>query len=395
MRLRFKTTSIFVLAFVLHAAAARPGAAQQRPPAAVTGRLVEGRAVQQRERVIGSLRAASEAVLAALEEGAVTSFTVREGHVVRTGDTLLVIDTRRLEAQRTAIVASRAEADAVHVQREAELSDARDDFAALEAAAKSDAISERDLRRARTALAVAEAQLTSAARRAEALVAELALLDVRIHDATLRAPFDGVVVERHVEIGEWVQAGDPAVTLISSSALEVWLDVPERLLGQYTTGAGKLGDELMVEIGPERRPHRALAPRIVPRVDPRSRTFALVALLAGDAHEALGLSPGVSASAWLSIGRTDEALLVPKDALVYRPGGVSVMAVMGEGAKDSPTVTGTAALIPVVIRFEADREVAIEPGALQVGTLVVTEGNERLFPGTAVLATVDRTPLAR
>ena len=237
--------------------------------------------------------------------------------------------------------------------------------------------------------------MTSAARRAEALVAELALLDVRIHDATLRAPFDGVVVERHVEVGEWVKAGDPSVTLISSSALEVWLDVPERLLGQYTTGVGKLDHELTVEIGPERRPHRALAPRIVPRVDPRSRTFPLVATLAADEHDMLGLSPGVSASAWLSIGRTDEALLVPKDALVYRPGGVSVMVVMGEGAADRPTITGTAAQVPVVIRFESDREVAIEPGALQAGALVVTEGNERLFPGTTVLATVDRTPLAR
>lgn len=395
MRLRSLTQPFVALALVVPAAAALPMAAQGQPPAAVAARLVEGREVQQRERVIGSLRAASEAVLAALEEGAVTSFAVREGHPVRTGDTLLVIDTRRLEAQRTAIVASHAEAEALRVQREAELSDAREDLAALEAAAKSDAISARDLRRARTVLAVADAQMTSAARRTEALVAELALLDVRIHDATLRAPFDGVVVERHVEVGEWVKAGDPAVTLISSSALEVWLDVPERLLGQYTTGPGKLAGELTVEIGPERRPHRALAPRIVPRVDPRSRTFALVATLAADEHEALGLSPGVSASAWLSIGRAVEALLVPKDALVYRPGGVSVMVVMGDGAGNSPTVSGTAGLVPVVIRFETDREVAIEPGALQVGTLIVTEGNERLFPGTAVLATIDRTPLAR
>jgi len=395
MRLRSLTSPLVALALALPAAGALPLAEQERPPAAVVARLVEGREVQQRERVIGSLRAASEAVLAALEEGAVTGFAVREGHAVRTGDTLLVIDTRRLEALRTAVVASRAEAEAVQIQRVAELSDAREDLAALDAAAKSDAISARDLRRARTTLAVAEAQSTSAARRTEALVAELALLDVRIHDATLRAPFDGVVVERHVEVGEWVKAGDPAVTLISSSALEVWLDVPERLLGRYTTGTGDLTGELTIEIGPERRQHRALAPRIVPRVDPRSRTFALIATLAADEHEALGLSPGVSASAWLSIGRTDEALLIPKDALVYRPGGVSVMMVMGEGAANSPTVKGTAALVPIVIRFEIDREVAIEPGALQLGTLVVTEGNERLFPGTTVLATIDRTPLAR
>jgi hypothetical protein len=50
--------------------------------------------------------------------------------------------------------------------------------------------------------------------------------------------------------------------------------------------------------------------------------------------------------------------------------------------------------VPVVIRYEADREVALEPGALQAGSVVVVEGNERLYPGTPVLATIDRTPLA-
>ena len=66
MRLRSLTTTFVAVALVLPAAAALPIAAQERPPAAVTARLVEGREVQQRERVIGSLRAASEAVLAAL-----------------------------------------------------------------------------------------------------------------------------------------------------------------------------------------------------------------------------------------------------------------------------------------------------------------------------------------
>lgn len=393
---------------VVALAGVAPSLAQERPPAPVTACLVESREVMQRERVTGSLRAASEAVLAALEEGAVTAFPLREGEAVHAGDTLAVIDARRLEAARVGVVASRAEAGAIHAQRLAEAQDAREDLASLESAAKSDAISQREVRRARTALVVAEAQLQAAAMRLEALDAELALLDVRLVDSTLRAPFDGVVVERHVEVGEWVKAGDPMLTLVSAGALEVWLDVPERMLGQL---AG-LGNELTVELGAERVPHRAVAPRVVPRVDPSTRTFALVATLApslesqgaasqgAGAHGAAqsvaeglaqGLSPGVSASAWLSIGRRDEALMVPKDALVYRPGGVAVMVIMGD-SKEGPTVAGTAALVPVVVRFEAEREVALEPGAVQAGALVVTEGNERLFPGTPVLATVDRTP---
>lgn len=378
---------------VLHAlslalAAPLPLATQERAPAPVTARVVEARAVTARERVTGSLRAASEAELAAREDGPVARVDVREGDVVRAGDVLLTLDTRRLEASRAATLATRAEADATRVQREAEHADAREDLGSIEAAARTDAMSPRELRRARTAVLVAEAAAAAAARRVEALDAELNLLAVRLEDATLRAPFDGAVVARHVEAGEWVTAGDPLVTLVSAGALEVWLDVPERLFA----GAGGLG-ELALELSGDGAVARAVAPRRVPRVDPRSRSFPLVATVPHDA-DAPPLSAGMAVSTWVAVGEPREALLVPKDALVHRPGGVGVLVIVGEGAGGAAQVKGTAAFVPVVVSFEVDREVAVEPGAVSSGALVVTEGNERLFPGTPVLATVDRAPLA-
>jgi len=376
-----------VLALLL--AAAAPVGAQERPPAPVTVRAVATETVAQRERVLGSVRAASEAVLAALEEGAVLTFDLREGTAVRRGEALVVLDPRRLAASRAALAAARAEAEATQAQRAAELRDAEADLAALAAASQRDAIAERELRRARTAALVAEAQAAAAAQRLVALAAELELLDLRLADMTLRAPFDGVIVERHVEVGEWVKVGDPLVTLVSTGALEVWLDVPERLFGVVT--AERLGATLGVAVGAGNAPFEAQLPRVVPRIDPRSRTFPLVSAL----PPGTAVSAGASASAWLDVGTPVEAVLVPKDALVYRPGGVAVMLVVGEGGTEGAPLKGTAALVPVVIRFERERDVAIQPGALPPGAWVVTEGNERLFPGTPVLATVDRSPLGR
>jgi RND family efflux transporter MFP subunit len=301
---------------------------------------------------------------------------------VRAGDVLVRIDARRVLALRAQVEATAAEAAATLVRREAEVADAEEDLVALEKARTNDAISARELRQARTRLAVAKADVVAAKKREEALAAELALLDIRIQDMTLRAPFDGVVVERHVEVGEWVTAGDPMVTLVSTNRLEVWLDVPQRLVERVAA----VGDTLPVRIGGIGADVRALDPRVVPRIDGRTRMFPVVARIDGDA--ARGLSPGMSASAYLPVGEERETLMLPKDAVVYRPGGVAVMSVMGAD-EGGTTVNGVAAMIPITILFETDRDVAVAPGALQPGAVVVVEGNERLFPGTSVAATID------
>ena len=53
-------------------------------------------------------------------------------------------------------------------------------------------------------------------------------------------------------------------------------------------------------------------------------------------------------------------------------------------------------MTPITILFETEREVAVAPGALRPGAVVVVEGNERLFPGTSVSATIvseEREPI--
>ncbi|MEM1448842.1 MAG: efflux RND transporter periplasmic adaptor subunit [Planctomycetota bacterium] len=361
---------------------AAPPAQEGPPPTPVRAVRAEVRSVVQRESVSGSLRTASDARLAARENGAVESFEVREGDVVKRGDVLAQLDARRLQANRAMTVAMAAEAEATRIRWDAEVEDAELDAAALEKARGGDAISERELRQARTRLKVSRANAQAAVKREEALAAELLLLDIRVNDMTIRAPFDGVVVERHVEVGEWVVPGDAVVTLLSVSKLEVWLDVPQRLAERIDSSR----TSMLISAGADRLQVVATEPKVVPRIDPKSRMFSLVARIEGES--ARGLSPGMSASAYLPVGKEQETLMLPKDALVYRPGGTGVMVVMGQD-EGGASVNGVAALMPVTVMFETDRDVAIAPGAVRPGAAVIVEGNERLFPGTPVAASID------
>ncbi|MFT6833669.1 MAG: RND family efflux transporter MFP subunit [Planctomycetota bacterium] len=350
---------------------------------------VELRETQAREAVTGSLRAAQDAELAAREEGAVMAIRAREGRFVRVGEPIVEIDMRRLAAQRAGVAATLAEAEAAGIRAGVEADDADLDLVAIEAAAKAGSgVSDREVRRARTLAKSLRASVSAAEKRAEALVAELDLWDLRIADATLRAPFDGTVVEVHVEVGEWVSPGTPLVRLVSTGDIEVWLDLPERLMASLagivpSSGAGT--GQIEVRAGGR----SAVADRIraVPRVNPGTRTFPLVATLGGE--DAAGLSPGMSASAWIPVGELQSTLMVPKDSLVYRPAGVAVMTVAGRD-EGGASVGGTAAMVPVKVLFESENDVAVEiaEGGLQPGAVVIVEGNERLFPGTPVSASI-------
>ena len=77
-------------------------------------------------------------------------------------------------------------------------------------------------------------------RNRQALVAErraaLALAEQSLADATLRAPFDGVVRERHLSIGGYLAVGAPVVTIVRKHPLRLRLAVPEREAGGVRVG---------------------------------------------------------------------------------------------------------------------------------------------------------------
>ena len=378
VRAPFSLVAVFASALL---AGSIVSAQDGRPPASVHAVRASVQNIAPRTLVTGSLRAAFRAEISAREAGPLLRIAAREGASVEKGDVIAEVDGRRLAAEEAELVALSAEARAAAVRTDAEAKDADADLAALESASKGEAVSERELRLARTRAVSAKADADAAARRVEALDARLELLRVRVTDAVVRAPFDGGVVELFVESGEWVRPGDPIATVVSTHDLEAWFDVPERMVSSAVV------DSVLVRTQAGGDPLRGESLRIVPYVDPTTRTFRVIAQLAREASASGRLVPGMSVSTYLPQGEPKEFVTVPKDAIVYRPSGVTVTVVQGEDL-GGDSVSGAVSILPVEIAFETERGVALEPGAVQPGAVVVVEGNERAQPGMPVQAKI-------
>lgn len=365
--------------------AAQEGGGAPPPTPVVAVRAVE-RSVAPRIRVTGSLMPLHDARLTARETGPIEGEVPRAGTLVKKGDVIARLDPRRLEAERRRLSASLEEASANLEAALAEEANAALDLESLRAARERDSVSAREVRTAEARERMATAQVGAARARREALGAERDLVEVRLADTRIVAPFDGAVVERFAETGEWVVPGTAVVRLVSTGSLEATLDAPERLLG----GAAALSEPLSVTVDATGAVVSAVDPRVVPEVSAASRSFRVMADLR-PAADAPPLAPGMSISSWLPSGPAAPAIIVPKNALAYRPTGPQITVVKGpeQGAEPATKVIGTAVTLPVQIAFELENEVALRPGPVAAGDVVVTEGNERLFPGMPVDANIE------
>jgi RND family efflux transporter MFP subunit len=258
------------------------------------------------------------------------------------------------------------------VQRKAELHRAQKDFDRAKTLLKTSAFSEQQYDQAREQVTVAQARLLSAERRLTEIDSIIERLKVRLEDTTIEAPFDGRVVERHAEVGEWIHAGNGIVTLVSSGMIEAWLEVPER----FSSAVREIESPLKIEIPSIRDSRMALKTKFVPQIHPRSRTFQYVAEL--DNSDG-ALSPGLSILAWVPVGRETRRVTVPKNAVIRAGASAYVYKVVPDGKGGS-----TADKIAVQIDFENLGRVALMDRNLNEGDRVVVEGNERLIPGSPI-----------
>lgn len=367
-----------------------PSADAQFPPATVRAVPAKTREVQRHHRVTGSLRAVARGDVAALEEGRVIEVTVREGADVRKGDVIARVDPRRLQAQNAQLQATLQTSAALIAQYQAELRQAKLDLARQKKLVASNASTMEEFEHRETAVAVAQAQLDAEQRRSAEIQSLIDLVQIRLDDMTVRAPYNGRIVERHTEPGEWIRAGEPFVTMVSSGQVEAWLEIPERylhgLIAGETSQAGPLRldvSALAVNVRGSDRSYPVLSARRVADVQNRARTFPLVLTL-DDANGAL--TPGMSVDAWIPVGPRKPQLTVPKDAVI-RSGRTEYVfkANEADGAL-------TAAQVPVTVLYETGEFAVIASDALSDGDPVVVEGNERLTSGAPILIVESASP---
>lgn len=353
-----------------------PGAAGGAPPATVLTARVGKQVSQPRHEVTGTLRAVSRSQVAAREAGAVEEVLVDEGETVAANQVIARLDLRRADAQIAEALAQQKLAESMITERSAELERAKTDLSMKKALLDDKAISKREFLDSQSAFTVAEAQRAAADDALSEATSRLTLLELRRADLEIKAPFAGVVAARHAEPGQWLTAGQPVATIVSTGDIEAWLQVPERFAG----AVGQFGADTPIRVTPLGRDVAAKSLQRVPDIDPASRLFAAVAVLPNESGD---LTPGMSVTAALATGPEEPRLTVPVDAVIYTRMGSFVFRV-GEAPEGSPMPL--AERVPATVLYEKEGVAYLESPTLNEGDAIVIEGNDRLFPGQPLIA---------
>lgn len=329
----------------LAADAAKPAATAQPPVPVVTAKARTGKAALQ-SIFIGSVEYPEVSDVAAEVQGRVDEVPFEEGDVLQAGQTMVVLNHDLLGKELEA-------AQAQHEQALADLENARLEFGRMDTLYKSKSVSEKEFDEARLSMKALQQKAFSFRAEAERLRLEIA-------KSRVRAPFPGVVLEKHASRGEWVAAGTVVASLAHNAFVEVVVEVPQAILPHIRKGA-------TVAVTVLGASYTGTVSAIIPQGNVTTRTFPVKIRV----HDGATLAQGMEAKVSLAAGAEVESILVPRDAVISVRGQDAVWTV-----KD-----GAAAMIPVTVDAWLGDEIALRGPGLAAGIDVVVKGNERLRPG--------------
>ena len=332
--------------------------AQQGPPPAnvVITKAVEGVAAQSSE-AIGTVYFEERSVVASEESGRVIRVAVREGERVKKGALLAELDTELLSRQRDLEEAALRQIEVQMAKTKKNL----DRYAMLfenQAASESDF---DDLKFGYDELVARKA----------ASETRLKILDIRMDKTRIRAPFDGLVITKNVEVGDWVGPGSPVCVVGNQDALYVQVPVGEDKIRFALEG--KTFPVVLNAFGKELE---GKGDGFRPQADPKTRNVSLKIKLDWDGP----VMENMSATVRVPVASASSVVWVPRDSLIKYQGADLVYSL----------VEGKAQPLPVeIVNFEGGRA-GVRSRALEAGMPVVVEGNERLRPGQPVVIKGER-----
>jgi RND family efflux transporter MFP subunit len=207
-------------------------------------------------------------------------------------------------------------------------------------------------------------QVIGLEKRAASLKAEVERLEIELEKKIIRAPFDGIVIKRNVDRGEWISEGDTVAIIGKDDTIDIVAEVPERFIQYIKNG-------MQVSVTANGSNFIGTVNAIVPRGDVATRTFPVKIRSPNEQ----ALIEGMSAKVILPIGNITPALMVPRDAVISKFGQNVVYAVVD--AKSN--------MIPVQIVGYDGLSAGVKSQGLAEDMVVVVDGNERLKDGQAVV----------
>lgn len=319
------------------------------PPVAVSTAKADTSAWRMTIPAVGSLRAVNGVQVASEVPGKIENIAFESGQTVARGDLLVQLDTST----------DRAELDALQAQL---------------ALAQADLKRQRELRRRQTN---SQADFDAAVAQARQLEAQIASQQARIDKKSIRAPFAGTVGIRQVDLGEFVSAGTPVVSLQQLSPMLVDFTLPEQHLDAIAVGQP-------LEIRVDSAPDTVIAGHVTaidPQVAEATRNFAVQGRVDNADRR---LRPGQFAR--IQVVEPDGArslVTLPSTAITYNPYGDSVYVVTDGEAGEGGQRAKIASRKFVEIGPRRGDQVAVLSG-IEAGTEVVTAGQLKLRNGSVL-----------
>ena len=332
------------------------GASMVPPPETVTTTEVRPDTWQPVLSAVGSVAAVQGVMLSAEEAGTVRHIAFESGATVKAGDLLLQLDTSVEQAQL------RSAAAAADLAR-ANLARARD------LRAKS-MVSQADLETAEAQTKQADAQQDN--------------IRAVIGKKTLRAPFAGRTGIRQVNLGQFVNTGDPIVTLQAVDPVHVDFFLPQQRLAQLSVG-------MTVQVATDAFPDQRFEGKLTvinPEVDTATRNVRLQATLDNPQG---WLRPGMFVNVNAALPLLEKVLMIPATAVLYAPYGDSVFII--EEKKDEKTGAISKVLNQKFVHLGKTRgDFVVVTSGLEAGQTIVTTGVFKLRNGMAVVVNNQLAP---
>lgn len=283
------------------------------------------------------LEARAESQVVAKTSGVALQVMAEVGQQVRAGQVLVRLDSARAELQAA--------------QSEAQLRKLEANYNRSRQLASQQLLSANDLDQLKFDLENARA------------VNRMARLELSY--ANVLAPISGVIAERSIKPGNFVQINTPIFRIVDTSRLEATLNVPERELATLKAG---LPVQLSVDALPG-QVFQGRVDRVAPVVDSGSGTFRVVCAFDGGGL----LQPGMFGRLKIDYDQRADALTIPRNALLEDNDDPAVFVVRDDKASR----------VPIKLGYYDGPWVEVRAG-LKPGDRVVTAGKVALREGSKV-----------
>lgn len=344
-----KTISLVSLFLVVLVSAAF---AQDPPPAKVVTTAIVQQEVAENHSFIGLFDYDRTSNLSAEVAGLVTSVHISNGDRVKEGAPIVTINTEMLDLE-IALNKSKIE------QIELKIKYLEKNYQRLNTLYLEKGVSEKVFDDAFYAYqdALKEKQIVDNS---------LAMLMIQKNKSIIYAPFDGVVLEKNIDVGDWVQQGKNLVLLGSIKDLIVRVPVAETMLQFIQTG-----QKVPVQINAFSKEITGTIDSFDPVADEKTKNIFLKIRIPLQTK----IAANMSATVFVPTSMPKNLSLIPRDALIKFQGKDFVYTIK----------EGKASILPVNIVSYLGNTIGADNPYFAVGMPIVTEGNERLRPDQAVV----------